>query len=411
AALGAIRGFIQQRLVMAGIQQLLSMLSPVGAVIQAIIKIYTTVQFFLQKINEILDVVESIVNSIAAIAAGAIASAANFVERTMARTIPVVLDFLARFIGLGDVGAQVQSTIRGIQASVDQMLDRAVDWIRNQARNLVSRALGGDPNATPEQRLQRGVSEGQAAVNRLPGNTIGRVLITPVLAAIRVRHALRSLDVEAENGRWVVVGEVNPRLRGPTAKLTDTSVTPRAGAAFPSQIRHGALRRLSHGSASLSVGTRMTADPVGPDMKDRGTTVPDGPRDDLRALIGARQSRYRVGHLLNHNIGGSGTNWLNLTPLSASGNALHFHQVETHVRDIVEATAASRPNRWVFYDVVPRYGSHPSIPAPAHPAEALFARELDIQWQPMEPDLPNNPTRLRRTGTLVREHVTNTLPD
>ena len=162
AALGAIRNFIQQRLVMAGIQQLLSMLSPVGAVIQAIIKIYTTVQFFLQKINEILDVVESIVNSIAAIAAGAIASAANFVERTMARTIPVVLDFLARFIGLGDVGAQVQSTIRGIQASVDQMLDRAVDWIKNQARDLVSRALGGDPNATPAQRLQNGVREGRA---------------------------------------------------------------------------------------------------------------------------------------------------------------------------------------------------------------------------------------------------------
>ena len=409
AALGAIRSFIQQRLVMAGIQQLLSMLSPVGAVIQAIIKIYTTVQFFLQKINEILDVVESIVNSIAAIAAGAIASAANFVERTMARTIPVVLDFLARFIGLGDVGAQVQSTIRGIQARVDQMLDRAVDWIKNQARNLVSRALGGDPNATPEQRLQRGVSEGQSAVNRLPGNMLGRALITPVLAAIRARHALRSLDVEAENGRWVVVGEVNPRLRGPTAKLIDTSVTPAAGAAFPSQIRYGALRTITHpGSTSLSVGTRMTADPVGPDMVGQGTTVPPGPRADLNALIGSRQSRYRVGHLLNHHIGGSGTNWLNLTPLSASGNALHFNRVEDDVRTIVETT--SRPSRWVFYDVVPRYGRHPSIPAAAHPAEADFARELDIQWQPMERDMPNNPNRLRRAGTLARVHVTNTLP-
>lgn len=45
AALGSIRSFIQQRLVMAGIQQLLSLLSPVGAVIQAIIKTYTTIQF------------------------------------------------------------------------------------------------------------------------------------------------------------------------------------------------------------------------------------------------------------------------------------------------------------------------------------------------------------------------------
>ncbi len=409
AALGAIRGFIQQRLVMAGIQQLLSLLSPVGAVIQAIIKTYNTIQFFIQKINEILDLVESIVDSIAAIAAGQIASAANYVERTMARTIPVILDFLARFIGLGDVGGQVQATIRGLQARVDQMLDRAVDWIRRQAASLASRALGGDPTAPPEQRLQNAVRESQNAVNRLPGSTIGRVLITPVLAAIRVRHALRSLDVEAENGRWVVVAEINPRLRGPTAKLIDTSVTPGTPGAFPSQIRHGALRSITYSGVTLQVGTRMTADPVGPDMVDRGSTVPRGPRADLNALIGSRQSRYRVGHLLNHNIGGSGTNWLNLTPLSASGNALHFHRVEDHVRGIVENQSAQ--NRWVFYDVVPRYGGHSSVPANAHPAEAQFARELDIQWQPMEPDLPSRPTQLRRTGTLVREHVTNTLPD
>lgn len=140
SALGAIRNFIQQRLVMAGITQLLSMLNPVGAIIQAIIKTYTTIQFFIQKINQILDLVESIVNSIAAIASGAIGAAANFVERTMARTIPVILDFLARFIGLGDVGGQVQTTIRNLQAAVDRMLDRAVEWIRTQAARLASSA-------------------------------------------------------------------------------------------------------------------------------------------------------------------------------------------------------------------------------------------------------------------------------
>src|SRR3954466_1403203 len=156
AALGSIRTFIQERLVMAGITQMLSLLNPVGAVIQAIVKTYTTVRFFIERATQILDLVESIVNSVSAIASGAIGAAANFVERTMARTIPVILDFLARFIGLGDVGGQVQRTIQGLQARVDQMLDRAVDWIRTQAQRLMSRALGGDPNASPRQRLERG---------------------------------------------------------------------------------------------------------------------------------------------------------------------------------------------------------------------------------------------------------------
>lgn len=143
AALGSIRSFIQERIVVAGITQLLSMLIPVAAILQAIQKTYTTIQFFIQRIQQILDLVESIVNSIAAIASGAIGAAANLVERTMARTLPVILDFLARFIGLGDVGAQVQRTIRQLQAAVDRMLDRAVEWIRTMAQRVGSAVVSG----------------------------------------------------------------------------------------------------------------------------------------------------------------------------------------------------------------------------------------------------------------------------
>ena len=148
---------------MAGITQLLSLLNPVGAVIQAIIKTYTTIQFFIQRINQILDLVESIVNSIAAIAAGAIGAAANFVERTMARTIPVILDFLARFIGLGDVGGQVQTTIRNLQAQrgPDAGSGGGVDP-QPGAQPGEPGAGRGSQRATPQQRLHNGLREGDA---------------------------------------------------------------------------------------------------------------------------------------------------------------------------------------------------------------------------------------------------------
>lgn len=216
SALGAIRSFIQQRLVQAGIQQLLSLLSPVGAIVQAIIKTYTTVQFFIQKINQILDLVESIVDSIAAIASGAVSAAANFVERTMARTIPVILDFLARFIGLGDVGAQVQTTIRNLQASVDRMLDRAVAWIRQQAGNLASRVLGGDPSRPPAERVRLAVAEGKQALQRFGGQRVGALVLRPLLAAIRVRHGLTQLDVVARGNTWAVRGVINPTFEDGT---------------------------------------------------------------------------------------------------------------------------------------------------------------------------------------------------
>ena len=395
AALGAIRGFIQQRLVMAGIQQLLSMLSPVGAVIQAIIKIYTTVQFFLQKINEILDVVESIVNSIAAIAAGAIASAANFVERTMARTIPVVLDFLARFIGLGDVGAQVQSTIRGIQASVDQMLDRAVDWIKNQARNLASRALGGDPNASPEQRLRNGLREGVQAVNRLSGSRIGLALINPVLAAIRLRNNMRSLEAQPRGPRWAVVGEVNPRGEDMTDKLVET------GGAGPGNFRSSITY---DGVNDMGFGKHMLADPVGPGHPT-GSTVSQTLRLELRedrgsrtglGSIDTRQGRYRLGHLLNHHIGGPGNDWRNLTPITPSANTSHLNDVERSVKTLVLTH-----NRWVKYEVTAEYsGAAPAASGNVHPFETHFARRLRWSYQLRKPS-DNDPNRLVNDSQAV----------
>jgi len=383
AALGAIRSFIQTRLVQAGITQLLSLLSPVGAVIQAIIKTYTTIQFFIQRINQILDLVESVVNSIAAIAAGAIGAAANFVERTMARTIPVILDFLARFIGLGDVGAQVQTTIRNLQASVDRMLDRAVEWIRNQARSLASRALGGDPTATPQQRLDNGLREGTTAVNRLSGNRVGLALIRPLLVAIRLRHNLRSLDAEPDGGLWAVVGEVNPRGKLLSEKLVElgTGTTAAGG-----QRRHTSRISFS-GVNSDGFATRMVADPIGPDKTD-GTVVSESLRQSLRSQIGSRQGEYRLGHLLNHHIGGPGNDWRNLTPITPSANGRHLGAVERDVKGLVKA------GRWLRYIVRVVYsGAAAALPARAHVMEGRFARRFSWSYQLLR-ERPNNPAVL-----------------
>jgi hypothetical protein len=386
-ALGAIKNFIQQRLVMAGIQQLLSLLSPVGAVIQAIIKTYNTIKFFIDKINEILELVESIVNSIAAIAAGQIGQAANFVERTMARTIPVILDFLARFIGLGDVGSQVQSTIRGLQARVDQMLDRAVDWIRRQAASLASRALGGNPNAPAAQRLQNGLREATQAVNRLSGSRIGLAIITPVLAAIRLRNNMRSLEAQARGTRWAVVGEVNPRGEELTEKLVETG----------SMVGNFRSTVTYHGVNDLGFGRRMVADPVGPGHP-AGTTVTETLRLELRedrgsrvglGSIAARQGRYRLGHLLNHHIGGPGNDWRNLTPITPSANTSHLNAVERDVKALVLTH-----RRWVRYEVAAEYGgSAPAAAGNVNPMEGRFARRLRWSYQLKKPSA-SNPTQL-----------------
>ncbi len=140
---GMVRQWVTQTIVVQAVTRILSMLNPAGAVIQAIIAIYNTIMFFRERLQQIIQVAEAFFNSIAEIAGGNIAAAATFVERTMARLVPVVISFLARLIGLGGISDAIRRIIDRIRAPIDRALDRVVDWIVGLARRVVSAVVSG----------------------------------------------------------------------------------------------------------------------------------------------------------------------------------------------------------------------------------------------------------------------------
>ncbi|KAA9347819.1 eCIS core domain-containing protein [Larkinella humicola] len=135
--LDGVIAWVRQTVIGQAIIRIASMLNPAGAVIQAIMATYNTVMFFVERINQIAAVVESYVDSMAAIAAGNIAAAANRVETTMGRMVPVIISFLARLMGLGGISNTIRTTIARIRQPVDRALDRVVDWVVAQGRRLV----------------------------------------------------------------------------------------------------------------------------------------------------------------------------------------------------------------------------------------------------------------------------------
>jgi hypothetical protein len=137
-----IKNFVITRIVQAAVIRIASMFNPAGAVVQSIIAIYNTVMFFIERINQILAWVESVINSISNIAAGNIAAAANYVEQTMARTLPIIISFLARLMGLGNISGAIRRIIQRIRRPIDRAIDRIVDWIVRQARRLRQRFSG-----------------------------------------------------------------------------------------------------------------------------------------------------------------------------------------------------------------------------------------------------------------------------
>ncbi|HSE15984.1 MAG TPA: DUF4157 domain-containing protein [Pyrinomonadaceae bacterium] len=201
-----IMTFVRDRIVTAAITRLVTSLNPAGAFIQAVIAIYNTVMFFVERLRQITQVAMSFIDSMAAIASGNITAAANRVEQTMGGLLTLVISFLARLVGLGRVSDAVVNVVNRVRAPIDRALDRVVEWIRARAQALIQRAAGG----TPQQRLRQALPAAQAAVNRFAGRRVGAVVLRPLLAAIRVRYQLVSLDVIPRGENWAVRGVVNP---------------------------------------------------------------------------------------------------------------------------------------------------------------------------------------------------------
>jgi hypothetical protein len=131
-----ITSFVTSKIVQIAVTKLLSLLNPAGAIIQAIIAIYNTIMFFVERLRQIGRVVGAFIDSISAIAAGVIASAANRVETTLAGVLSLAISFLARLVGLGKVSDAIVGVINKVRAPIDKALDRVVAWIVSMAKKL-----------------------------------------------------------------------------------------------------------------------------------------------------------------------------------------------------------------------------------------------------------------------------------
>jgi hypothetical protein len=220
----AVSDWIKRRIVEEAIKTVALAFIPGAGIIRAIIAIYDTIVFFIQKAKEILEMIGNFLGSIADIAAGKIASAADALEKGLALGLKLVIAFLAKLIKLDKVTQAIRVAIQKIQDKTEPIIDRVANWVVGMAKKagsfVASKALGGDPNAPPEQRLRSAVAEGKRAVERYSGQRVGAAVLRPLLGAIRMRHRLTSLDVVQRGDIWAVRGVINPVYEdGTTTKV------------------------------------------------------------------------------------------------------------------------------------------------------------------------------------------------
>lgn len=300
-AIDAVMDYVKSKIVSAAVTKLLSMLSPAGAFIQALIAIYNTIMFFVERLRQIAAVAASFIDSIAAIANGTLGPAAARVEQTLAGLLVLVISFLARIAGLGKVSDAINNLIKKIRAPIEKALDKVIAWVVAQARKLGKFVAQAGVPTDPNQRLELAANHAVTLARPLAGKATAP-LLTGALSLLKTRYALTALTVREEGDDWVadisinpgkkkrlgVGGKKQPAATGAaaspaatpgTGELTDAEIKARVGTSLFSRAKletilgkskSTALRRINDlkgqglrvfSSAETDVGTLYTFDP------------------------------------------------------------------------------------------------------------------------------------------------------
>ena len=84
-----VKEMVSVEIIKAGIVWLISMLNPASAFVKACKMIYDVVMFFVEKAAQIKEFVDSILDSVESIAGGGVGAVAGYIEKTLAKMVPV----------------------------------------------------------------------------------------------------------------------------------------------------------------------------------------------------------------------------------------------------------------------------------------------------------------------------------
>jgi hypothetical protein len=224
--------YLKEKVLIAGVTWLIGLLNPVSAFFKACKAIYDIIKFFIERGSQIITLVNAIIDSIVAIASGNLSAAIDWVEKALAKAIPVAIGFLASLLGLGDISGTIRKLIDRAQAPIN----KAIDWVINNAvavvkklgRLIVQAGVPEDPN----ERLRLAANAAVIAAQKLTG-TVTKALLQPVLNVIKLRYGLTDLTPFESDGFWWVEASINPKLK----HNLGIRAMPNAPALVPSQLQ------------------------------------------------------------------------------------------------------------------------------------------------------------------------------
>jgi len=380
--LDAVKNWVMEQIINRMVTRLLSMLDPTGimAVVNSAIAIYSAIQSFIRYLREMLEVVNSFVNGVADIAEGNVTTAANYLERTMGRAMPIVIGFLANQVGLSGIGRRVGEMIERAR----EMVDNALTWLVNRAvdtgMNLLDRVMAMGRSARDAvlgwlgYRKQFTTQEGENHSLYFDGEGENAELIM-ASEPRRYKQYLDSLDREGKvpadkrtefNQAKVKIDRLN-ELKREQRNTTDQSADNAAITSLIDEIANLTshflinelpvstmpVYHLGVNGAGFSKGVKVEK------LTKNGPsgTSPSASNSTWETLNLRRQgnrSFYVQGHLLSSYYHGSGSEWRNLVPMFQNHNTAFETKVERRVKAKYDAGSI------LYFEVVVDYNRQPN---------------------------------------------------
>ena len=214
-----IKEMVITQVITAGVKWIIGLLNPASAFVKAAMAIYDIIMFFVNRGSQVLELVNSVVDAVGAIASGAVGGAAKLVENALAKSIPVVIGFLASLLGIGDLAQKVQDIVGNIRERVD----KAIDKVLLKAKGLFKGKKGKDKDGKDGKFSEKDRKAGLAAfekeekpfvkdgaINQADARKVGKIVQDkhPVFKSITVvdgkdswdyKYVFRSDDVDTSS--------------------------------------------------------------------------------------------------------------------------------------------------------------------------------------------------------------------
>jgi Domain of unknown function (DUF4157) len=149
--IGGVKSWLIEKVVQQAIIKIATMWNPAGAIIQLIQTAWNVYQWVKENAQRIFGLVQAVVDSVGNIVAGNIGGAANYIEASLAKLVPIAISLFANLLGLGGIADKIRGIIEKVQTKVDQAIDKLIAKVMGmfKGKDRQADADGGHPDGEP----------------------------------------------------------------------------------------------------------------------------------------------------------------------------------------------------------------------------------------------------------------------